>query len=149
MYNRDTAQTIGILCVKKPLSISQSSNDRAQDRQKPFHADRLLQNGLDRSRLYGSGCVSRYDDNRDAFFLKSIEQGIGLLAIPQVDVYDRHVGLALGDQALGVSYGGSRARHIRSQRTQQTLDGVSDVPGIFNQQNARTFSSDDPDGGGV
>ena len=76
-------------------SIRQPSNDRAQDRQEPFLADWLLQNGFDLSRLKRNFRVARYDDDRNAFFLQPIEQWVSLLAIPQIDVYDGHVGLAL------------------------------------------------------
>ena len=83
--------------------------------------------------------VARYDDDWNSLFLQPINQGVCPLAVPQIDVYDGYVGSALGNQSLGIRYGGSRTGHVRSQCTKQTLDGIADVPGILNQENTRTF----------
>ena len=71
--------------------------------------------------------------------MQPINQVVGPLAVSQIDVDDGYVGSALGNQALGVRYGGSRTGYIRSQCAKQTLDGIADMPGIFNQEDTRAF----------
>ena len=83
--------------------------------------------------------VTRDDDDWNALFLQSINQAVGPLAVSQIDVNDGYVGSALGKQTLGVRYGGSRTGYIRSQYAKQTLHGIAELPGIFNQQDMRAF----------
>ena len=69
--------------------------------------------------------------------MQTINQVVGPLAVPQIDVDEGYIGSVLRNQALGVRYGGSRTGYIRSQYAKQTLHGVAELPGIFNQQDAR------------
>jgi len=71
--------------------------------------------------------------------VQTINQVVGSLAVSQIDVDDRYIGGVLRNQALGVRYGGSRAGYIRSQYAKQTLHGIAELPGIFNQQDSRAF----------
>ncbi len=76
---------------------------------------------------------------------RSINQAVGPLAVSQIDVDDGYIGSALGNQALGVRYGGSRTGYIRSQYTKQTLHGIAECQESSTSRMLAPFSSDDPD----
>ena len=92
-----------------------SSKDRAQDRQKRFHAHGLLQNGFRLARRKRNGRVTCDYDDWNALFLQSINQAVGPLAVSQIDIDNGDVGSALGKKSFGVSDAGSWAGDIRSQ----------------------------------
>ncbi len=104
-----------------------------------FHADGFLQNGFGLSGREGNGRVTCDDDDWNALFVQSINQAVGPLAVSQIDVDDGYVRSALGNEALGIRYGGGRTGYICSQCTKQTLHGIADVPGILNQEDTRAF----------
>ena len=104
------------------------SDDRPQDRQELLHADGFLQDSLDLSGRQGNFRVARDDDDWNSLLLQPINQGVGSLAVSQIDVDDGYVGSALGNQKFGIRYGGSWTGYVRSQCAKQTLDGVTYMP---------------------
>ena len=90
------------------------SDNRAQNLQELFHANGFLQNSLDISGRERNCRVARDDDDRNALFLQPINQGVGPLAVSQIDIDDGYVGSALGNQKFGIRYGGCWTGYIRS-----------------------------------
>ena len=87
----------------------------------------------------GNCRVARDDDDRNSLLLQPFNQGVGPLAVSQIDVDNGYVGSALGNQKFGIRYGGGWTGNVRSQCAKQTLDGVAYMPGILNQKDTGVF----------
>src|SRR5690349_14894499 len=101
-------------------------------------SDGLLQNSRGLPNRWRDVGVARYDDNADTLLMQLIDQAVGLLTVPQVDVYQGHVGGALANQAHGFGRGCGWAANNGSPRFKQHLQSRPDVPRILDDEDAET-----------
>ncbi len=83
--------------------------------------------------------VPCYDNKGYVLFFQMIHQMIGLLAVSEIDVDQSDIGRLLGNQTPGIALCCDRPQDIGAAGLQKPLQSVTDVPGIFNDENADTF----------
>src|SRR5215475_12509183 len=96
----------------------------------------LLQDGGDLPVRWRDIGIAGYHDNTDALVMQPIDQAIGLLTVSQIDVHQRHIEGALGQEAQGVRRGRDWSDNIGTPRLQQHLQSGRDVPGILDDEDA-------------
>jgi len=70
--------------------------------------------------------------------MQSLDQAVGELTIPELDVNKGYGRRAMGDQAFGFGYTRGRPRDFYTEILQNMPQGLSNVPSVLNDKRADT-----------